>query len=975
MNSTAYSLPFDESVDDVLDSAPCGFISTLPDGTITQVNATFLSWTGHSRAALLAGQRFQDLLTVPDRIFYKTHFAPLLRAQGFVKEIACQLKRKDYEPLRVLVNSSLKLDADGMPLFIRTIVFDATDRTKHEEELRRVHNEAQQLAAIVTASGDAIISLGLDLVVRTWNPGATLLFGYAQNEAVGRTTDELIVPEDQLAESIRIFDTVRTGGKAVRQAMRRHKGGSLMRVEITASPIRDAERQITAISVVYRDIAERDVAEDALRRSEIRYRRLFEAAHDGVLILDPRTRKIIDANPFMTTLLGYARDQLVGMELYEIGFHADAQASRDMFQTLKVTHQVRYKALPLQNQDGGVREVEVVANLYDENGHSIIQCNVRDNTERKRAEDALRESAARLELAYEAAGIGAWDVDLMTSRSVWTPELYEMLGIDTDKETSAELFFDCVHPDDIEELRSTFTTSIATRSPFNSEFRIIRADGAIRYLAGLGRVIEEIDGKPVRMIGINQDITARKQTADALRLSESRLRAYLTATTDAIYRMSPDWSEMLQLSGGGGGGGVIAETERPSKSWLTEYIDPDDQQRVRSAISQAIEAKSAFDFEHRVRRTDGRLGWTRSRALPILDKWGTIVEWLGAASDITERKQAETELRESHDTYLRLIENNPFGIYLVDSHFRLAQVSASTKTVFGAIVPLIGRDFAEIIRAIWQEPLAGQIIARFRRTLETGEGFHSKDTTGKRANRDTEESYDWQIERVSLPGGQFGIVCYYYDLTERHRHQQHIKLLMDEVNHRSKNLLAVVAAIARQTAFLGDPSTYVNHLSKRIQGMAASQDLLVKNQWTHIELSELVHAQLSFFNHLIGTRVLLDGPPINLPPGAAEGIGMALHELATNALKYGALSNASGLVHINWDYVAAAEPGFTLQWLEEGGPEVTPPTRKGFGDTVIRYMVEEAVQGKVELEYRTSGLYWKLTAPSSILLTAEDHER
>ena len=89
MNSTAYSLPFDESVDDVLDSAPCGFISTLPDGTITQVNATFLSWTGHSRAALLAGQRFQDLLTVPDRIFYKTHFAPLLRAQGFVKEIAC----------------------------------------------------------------------------------------------------------------------------------------------------------------------------------------------------------------------------------------------------------------------------------------------------------------------------------------------------------------------------------------------------------------------------------------------------------------------------------------------------------------------------------------------------------------------------------------------------------------------------------------------------------------------------------------------------------------------------------------------------------------------------------------------------------------------------------------------------------------------------------------------------------------------
>lgn len=844
MSSGEHGLPFEESVDDVLDSAPFGFISTLPDGTITQVNATFLSWTDHSRAALLAGQRFQDLLTVPGRIFYGTHFAPLLQMQGFVKEFACQLKREDQEPLQVLVNSSLKLDADGLPLFIRTIVFDATDRTKYEEELRRVRNEAQQLAAIVTASGDAIVSLGLDLVIRTWNPGATLLFGYAQDEAVGHNIDELIVPEDRQAERSRIYDTVLTGGKAVRQTMRRHKDGILVRVEITASPICDAEGQITAISVVYRDIAERGVAEDSLRRSEIRYRRLFEAAHDGVLILAPQTRKIIDANPFMTTLLGYTRDQLIGMELYEIGFLADAQASRDMFEILKIEHRVRYESLPLRNHDGNLREVEVVANLYAEDGHSVIQCNVRDITERKKA-------------------------------------------------------------------------------------------------------------------------------ADALRLSESRLRAYLTATTDAVYRMSADWSEMLQLSGGG----FIADTKCPSNSWMAEHIDPDDQQHVWAAISQAIESKSIFDLEHRVRRTDGRLGWTRSRAIPILDEWGTILEWLGAASDITERKQAEMELRESHDTYLRLIENNPFGIYLIDSDFRLAQASASVKTAFATTGPLIGRDFAEIVGILWREPLAGQIIARFRRTLETGEGFHSKDTTAQRANRNGEESYDWQIERVSLPGEQFGVVCYFYDLTERKRHERHVEFLMGEVNHRSRNLLAVVAAIAQQTALSGDPSTFAIHLSERISGLAASQDLLVRNQWTHIELSELVHAQLSPFNDLIGTRVLINGPPINLPPSAAQGIGMALHELATNAVKYGALSNENGRVHIIWGYVAAGKPGLTLQWLEEGGPEVTPPIRKGFGDTVIGYMVEESVEGKVEIEYRKSGLYWKLTAPSLTSFETEDHER
>jgi len=846
MSKAAHGPPFEETVEDVLDSAPCGFISTLPDGTITQVNETFLSWTGRSRAALLAGQRFQDLLTIPNRIFYDAHFAPLLQMQmqGFVQKIACQIRREGQEPLPVLVNSSLKLDADGLPLFIRTIVFDASDRTKHEEELRRARNEAQQLAAIVAASGDAIISLGLDLVVRTWNPGATQLFGYAQDEAVGRSIDELIVPEDRLAERAGIYDTVRTGAKATKQTTRRHKNGSLVGVEFTASPICDAEGQIMAISVVYQDIAERDVAGDALRRSEIRYRRLFEAAHDGVLILDPSTRKIVDANPFMTRLLGYTRDQLVGMELYEIGFLADAQASRDMFEVLKVEHQVRYESLPLQNQDGNLREVEVVANLYAENGHSVIQCNVRDITERKKA-------------------------------------------------------------------------------------------------------------------------------ADALRLSESRLRAYLTATTDAVYRMSPDWSELLQLSGGG----FIADTERPSKSWLNEYIDPDDQQQVRASILQAIESKGIFDLEHRVKRRDGRLGWTRSRAIPILDEWGMIIEWLGAASDITERKQAETELRESHDTYLRLIENNPFGVYLIDSDFRLAQASPSVKTAFGNIDPLIGRDFAEIVGTLWQEPIAGQIIASFRRTLETGEGFHSKDTTGQRANRDAEESYDWQIERVSLPGDRFGVVCYFYDLTERKRHERHVEFLMGEVNHRSRNLLAVVAAIAQQTARSADPSTFAIHLSARIRGLAASQELLVKNQWTHVELSELVHAQLSHFRDLIGTRVLINGPPINLPSSAAQGIGMALHELATNAAKYGALSNASGRVHISWGHIAVGKPGLTLQWLEEGGPEVISPIRKGFGDIVIGYMLKESVGGNVEIEYRKSGLYWKLTAPSLNLFSTEGHER
>jgi PAS domain S-box-containing protein len=138
------------------------------------------------------------------------------------------------------------------------------------------------------------------------------------------------------------------------------------------------------------DITELKREEDKVRVSEVRYRRLFEAAHDGVLLLDPGTRKIIDANPFMTTLLGYTHDQLVGKELFEIGLLKDEAASRVAFQKLKKDHQVRYENLPLERQDGRHQEVEVVANLYVENGHTVIQCNIRDITERKRAEAAQR---------------------------------------------------------------------------------------------------------------------------------------------------------------------------------------------------------------------------------------------------------------------------------------------------------------------------------------------------------------------------------------------------------------------------------------------------------------------------------------------------------------------------------------------------------------------------------------------------------
>lgn len=139
---------FEESVEDLYDNAPCGYLSALPGGLIVKVNQTFLDWTGYRREDLVGRRRFQDLLTAGGRIFHETHYAPLLRMQGVVREIAVDLLRADGGRLPALINSTLKKDGDGDPLLVRTTVFNATDRKEYERELLRERQRAEQEARI-----------------------------------------------------------------------------------------------------------------------------------------------------------------------------------------------------------------------------------------------------------------------------------------------------------------------------------------------------------------------------------------------------------------------------------------------------------------------------------------------------------------------------------------------------------------------------------------------------------------------------------------------------------------------------------------------------------------------------------------------------------------------------------------------------------------------------------------------------------
>ena len=202
------------------------------------------------------------------------------------------------------------------------------------------------------------------------------------------------------------------------------------------------------------------------------------------------------------------------------------------------------------------------------------------------------------------------------------------------------------------------------------------------------------------------------------------------------------------------------------------------------------------------------------------------------------------------------------------------------------------------------------------------------------------------------------------DRTEAHKQaEEHIRLLMTEVNHRSKNLLSVVMAIAQQTAAFS-PQDFVKKFSNRVQALAVNHDLLVKSQWRSIDVFELIRGQLAHFGELMGRRILVDGPPIHVSPAAAQSIGMVVHELSTNTVKYGALSGDQGRIDIAWEIDrSTAEPAFSIRWSERGGPPIPAPTHQGFGTTVITKMVEMSLDGNTVVDYSSQGLVYTLSCP------------
>jgi PAS domain S-box-containing protein len=390
-----------------------------------------------------------------------------------------------------------------------------------------------------------------------------------------------------------------------------------------------------------------------MRRSEIRYRRLFEAARDGVLIMDLLTRKVIDANPFMTELLGYTRAELLGKELFEIGLLKDEAASRAAFRELQRQGFIRYDDLPLETKTGESREVEFVSNLYREDEDQVVQCNVRDITERKRAEEVLRESEERYRTLFDLGSVAVYSCDTSGVIQDFNRRAAELWGREPALGDTDERFcgsFKLFRPDGSlmphEQCPMAEVLSGKISEARDAEVSIERPDGSQIIVIVNIRPLKNKQGEVTGAINCFYDITERKRGEEALRESEERYRTLFAAAPMAVFvcdrnaviqQYNPRAMELWGREPKRG----VEQHCGSVKLWLPDdTLLPHAQSPIMEVLRTGIPMRNVEVF---IERPDGSRIPVLVNFAALKNAEGEITGAITTFIDITERKQAEEE--------------------------------------------------------------------------------------------------------------------------------------------------------------------------------------------------------------------------------------------------------------------------------------------------------------------------------------------
>ncbi len=556
-----------------------------------------------------------------------------------VREHEVEVQDRDgrWSSLRARPYFTLDNQVDGAVL----VVVDIHELKRAEREIKASGALAE---AIIRTARDPLLVLRADLRVDTANEAFYTTFQTAPNQTEGRLIYEVGDGAWNIPKLRALLEDVLPRNSFFNDFEVTHDFPHLGRrtLLLNARRLEPGADLPPLILLAIEDVTERLESRLALRRSEIRYRRLFEAAQDGILILNSGTRKITEANPCVVKVLGFSRDELVGKELWEIGLLKDEKESQAAFRELLRQGEIRYENLPLKTKSGEHLEVEFVSNVHDEDGQQVIQCNIRDITERQQVLKALRTSEGFNRSIIESSPDCIKVLDL-AGNLLSMVSGQDLVGIADIRPYLRKPWFDLWTAEDDRRAAETAVAAAAAgrEGNFVGFFSTLRGEdkwwdvSVSPILGGAGR--------PEFLLAVSRDITARKHAEEVIRASEERFRmladnmAQLAWTCDELGTVTWYNQRWLDFTG-------LSFEELKGWGWK-QCHHPDHVNRVVATVQQARDSGEIWEDTFPLRGADGQYRWFLSRAVPIRNPADEIVRWLGTNTDVTDQRAAQEALR------------------------------------------------------------------------------------------------------------------------------------------------------------------------------------------------------------------------------------------------------------------------------------------------------------------------------------------
>jgi PAS domain S-box-containing protein len=416
-------------------------------------------------------------------------------------------------------------------------------------------------------------------------------------------------------------------------------------VEISALALRDGQK-ITGYASIMRDITVRKRAEEALRESEDKFRSIFEQAIDGIMIADAETKRQIEVNESMCIMLGYSRDEIVGLSVDDVHPKEDLPAVRSLFEKQLRGDISLATEVPMLRKDGSVFYADINATHVTLGGKQCLVGVFRDITKRKKADTALREREKQLAASQRIAHVGSWAHNLTTGQVVWSDELFRLLGLDPKTDPADfKMFFDMIHPEDRPALKKAIDETVQTGKHFSIDYRFNLRDGRTRILHAQAELIRDESGTQIILSGTGQDITEHKLAEEKIRRSEEFIRSILDTVDEGFIVIDRDFRILTANNAYCGQVGESCDSVIGRHCYEISHktLRPCYEEGEECAVRQVFETGEPHTALHKHPDAKGSILYVETKAFPIKDSTGAVTSVIETVNNITEKHLLEEE--------------------------------------------------------------------------------------------------------------------------------------------------------------------------------------------------------------------------------------------------------------------------------------------------------------------------------------------